>query len=293
MKKTLAILMACILAFAMLAGCGSPTPAGPPDVSGTQAPEVETPVEIKGKIILSTTTSTEDSGLLGYILPDFTAKTGWEVDTIAVGTGAALQMGRDGEADVLLVHAKADEEAFVEEGYGVERFDVMYNDFIIVGPAGGAIAYNEDVEGTFKTIFESNLPFVSRGDDSGTHKKELAVWKKLGLEPTDFSNYTSAGQGMGATLGMAAEMNGYCLTDRATWLTFEDKGELEIVCEKSESLLNFYGVIAVNPTLNEKINAEGAQAFVDWILSAETQELIASFGVEEFGAPLFVANAKA
>lgn len=290
MKKPLAILLICILSLAMLAGCGSPASEEPSP--GILTPGLESPAEIKGKIILSTTTSTEDSGLLAYILPDFIAKTGWEVDTIAVGTGAALQMGRDGEADVLLVHARADEETFVAEGYGLERFDVMYNDFIIVGPAGGAVAYNEDVEATLKTIFEGNLPFVSRGDDSGTHKKELAVWKKLGLEPADFSNYTSAGQGMGATLGMAAEMNGYCLTDRATWLTFADKGALEIVCEKSESLLNYYGVIAVNPTINAKINAEGAQAFVDWILSAETQELIASFGVAEFGAPLFVANAK-
>lgn len=291
MKKTLAILMVCILSLGILAGCSSPAPeVTPPDV---QTPAPETPVEIKGKIILSTTTSTEDSGLLAYILPDFTEKTGWEVDTIAVGTGAALQMGRDGEADVLLVHAKADEETFVEEGYGLARFDVMYNDFIIVGPADGAIAHNEDVEATFQAISEGNLPFVSRGDDSGTHKKELAVWKKLGLEPTAFSNYTSAGQGMGATLGMAAEMNGYCLTDRATWLTFADKGELEIVCEKSESLLNYYGVIAVNPARNDKINAEGAEAFVNWILSDETQKLIASFGIEEFGAPLFVSNAKA
>lgn len=293
MKKALAMLMICVLALSLLAGCSGGGKSSSPDIIDTpSAPVSEGPAEIRGKIILSTTTSTEDSGLLSYILPDFTAKTGWEVDTIAVGTGAALQMGRDGEADVLLVHSKADEVVFVEEGYGIERFDVMYNDFIIVGPGGGAIEYNEDVEATFKAIFDSSLTFVSRGDDSGTHKKELSIWKKLGIEPESFSGYMSAGQGMGATLGIAAEVGGYCLTDRATWLTFEDKGSLEIVCEKSEDLLNYYGVIAVNPELNDKINAEGAQAFVDWILSDETQQLIASFGVEKYGASLFTPNAK-
>lgn len=291
MKKTLAILMVFVLALGILAGCGGDTgtesasPDASPNVSGE-------PVESKGRIILSTTTSTEDSGLLEYILPDFEAKTGWEVDVIAVGTGAALQMGRDFDADVLLVHAKADEEIFVDDGYGVERFDVMYNDFIIVGPKDGAISYNEDVEATFKAIADGSLTFVSRGDDSGTHKKELAIWKKLDIDPESFSGYMSAGQGMGATLGLASELPAYCLTDRATWLTFEDKGDLDIICEKSEDLLNFYGVIAVNPTLSDKINADGAQAFVDWILSDETQALIASFGVEEFGASLFTPNAK-
>ncbi len=273
-KKTMIALVACLLLVSMLAGCGS-KPAPP-----------------AGKIILSTTTSTQDSGLLEFILPDFTEKTGYEVDTIAVGTGAALQMGRDGEADVLLVHAKADELTFVEEGYGVERFDVMYNDYVIVGPKDGVITYNEDVEGTFQTIFDDGLQFVSRGDDSGTHKKELAVWKALDIDPGGSVSYTSAGQGMGATLGMAAEMNAYCLTDRATWLTFEGKEDLEIICEKSQNLLNFYGVIAVNPELGDKINADGAKAFVDWILSKETQELIGSYGVEEFGSALFTPNAK-
>lgn len=298
MKKTLALLLACALVAGVFAGCAgskAPSQAVPPAASApvSDVPGADSePVAQKGKIILSTTTSTEDSGLLEYILPDFTKKTGWQVDTIAVGTGAALQMGRDGEADVLLVHAKADEETFVQEGYGLERFDVMYNDFIIVGPKDGSIAHNEDVEATFKNISEQNLPFVSRGDDSGTHKKESAIWKKLNLDPTTFSGYASAGQGMGATLGIATEQNAYCLTDRATWLTFQDKGDLAIVCEKSEDLLNFYGVIAVEPTLNDKINGEGAKAFIDWILSEQTQQLIAEFGISEFGASLFTPNAK-
>lgn len=249
-------------------------------------------VEPKGKIILSTTTSTEDSGLLAYILPVFTSETGWEVDTIAVGTGAALQMGRDGEADVLLVHSRADEDKFVEEGYGTKRYDVMYNDYVIVGVNDGAIAYNNDVAQTFTDIADKNLSFISRGDDSGTHKKELSIWKKLSIEPESFSAYVSAGQGMGATLGMAAEMNAFTLSDRATWLTFTDKGDLEIICEKSEDLLNFYGVIPVTQIDSSKINTEGGQAFADWITSTSAQELISTFGVSEFGQPLFTPNAK-
>lgn len=290
-KKTLSLILALAIPFAFMAGCGNGGESTPPSAGDLQ-PEGNAPTQPTGRIILSTTTSTEDSGLLAYILPEFTEKTGYSVDVIAVGTGAALQMGRDGEADVLLVHAKADEEAFVSEGYGLERFDVMYNDFVIVGPAGGAVAYNEDVEATLSQIYNDGLTFVSRGDDSGTHKKELSIWSKLDLDPDSFEGYMSAGQGMGATLGIAVELGGYCLTDRATWLTFEDKGNLEIICEKSEDLLNYYGVIAVNPNANDQINAVGAQAFIDWILSDEAQELIASFGVDEFGASLFTPNAK-
>lgn len=247
--------------------------------------------ENKGRIILSTTTSTQDSGLLEYLLPRFTEETGWEVDTVAVGTGAALQMGRDGDADVLLVHAKADEEAFIAEGYGIERFDVMYNDFIVIGPKED-IAHNDDVAKTFKSIAEKNLPFVSRGDDSGTHKKEISIWKEIGVDTASLKNYTSAGQGMGATLQMAEELQAYTLSDRATWLTMENTEQV-IICEKSEQLLNYYGVIAVNPELNSKINADGAQAFVDWMLSDSTQALIGNFGVAEYGSPLFTPNAEA
>jgi tungstate transport system substrate-binding protein len=257
---------------------------------GAQASETDaSSVPVKGKIVLSTTTSTQDSGLLGYLLPVFTAETGWEVDTIAVGTGAALQMGRDGEADVLLVHSRADELKYVADGFGVKRYDVMYNDYVILGPAG-TINHNEDVLQTFKTIADQNLPFVSRGDDSGTHKKELAIWKSIGVDAAKLPNYVSAGQGMGATLQMANEMLAYTLSDRATWLT-QKGSSLKIVCEKSPDLLNYYGVIAVTPTLNTKINAEGGQAFVDWMISPSTQELIGKYGVAEYGGPLFTPNA--
>ncbi len=245
----------------------------------------------KGKIILATTTSTQDSGLLDYLLPVFTKETGWKVDVIAVGTGAAMQMGRDAQADVLLVHAKADEEKFVAEFFGLKRFDVMYNDFVVVGPKG-KIALNNDVLKTFKTIADEKLPFVSRGDSSGTHKKEQAIWKELGIDPTKNAGYISAGQGMGATLQMAEEKQAYTLSDRATWLT--QKGlSLGVVCEGSKQLLNFYGVIPVNPKLSDKINAAGAQAFAEWLVSPSTQELIGKFGVAEYGAPLFTPNASA
>lgn len=246
----------------------------------------------RGKIILATTTSTQDSGLLEHILPVFTAETGWDVDTIAVGTGAAIQMGRDGEADVLLVHSRADEDKFVADGCAEQRYDVMYNDYVIVGPDGGAIAYNEDVNETFKAIADGALPFVSRGDDSGTHKKELAVWKALEIDPAAIASYVSVGQGMGATLGMAAEMNAYTLSDRATWLSYKGKDDMVIVCEKSANLLNPYGVIPVSKTVSDKINTEGGQAFADWLVSESAQALIETFGIEQYGEPLFIPDAK-
>ena len=285
-KKMIAALAAlafvCLLPCTVFAGGTSEKPA-----EGS-APAAVSP---KGKIILSTTTSTQDSGLLAYLLPVFTRETGWDVDTIAVGTGAALKMGRDGEADVLLVHARADEIKFVEEGHGVKRFDVMYNDFIVVGPKT-PIAHNADVEKTFKDIAEKKLPFVSRGDDSGTNRMELNIWKKAGIDVKTLAQYTSAGQGMGATLQMADQMNAYTLADRATWLS-QKNNSLSIVCEKSQDLLNFYGVIAVTPKPGGKINAAGGQAFVDWMIQPSTQKLIGEYGVKEFGGALFTPNAQA
>lgn len=239
-------------------------------------------------MILSTTTSTQDSGLLDYILPAFTEKTGIEVKVVAVGTGKALQMGRDGEADVLLVHAKSSEIEFVAEGHGAERFDVMYNDFILVGPEPLQF---ETIGDTFSGIAENEMIFVSRGDDSGTHKKELGIWETEGITP-DGKWYMSAGKGMGDVLQMANELRGYALTDRATYLSMEDKLELEIVFEADALLLNEYGVIAVDPQKNEAINSSGANKFIDWILSTETQGKIGEFGKEVYGQPLFFPNAK-
>jgi tungstate transport system substrate-binding protein len=284
MKKQVVLIVAALL---MLGGVGFGAPR--------KEAQPET-VPVKGKIILSTTTSTQDSGLLGFLLPVFTKETGWEVDTIAVGTGAALKMGQDGEADVLLVHAKAQEEQFIADGYGVKRFDVMYNDFLVVGPdAKSPIAYNQDVKATFKAIADRQLAFASRGDKSGTHTMELSLWKEVDADPEKLTNYISTGQGMGATLQIADEKGAYTLTDRATWLTFmqDKKINLPAVCEKDPGLLNYYGVIAVNPKLNNKINAEGGQAFVDWMLKDSTQKIIGQYGVAEFGGALFTPNAGA
>lgn len=244
-------------------------------------------------IILATTTSTQDSGLLDYLLPIFQEETGIEARVVAVGTGKALQMGRDGQADVLLVHAKKDEETFVKEGHGLERFDVMYNDFIIVGPTG---AQSTETAKSFKEVAkvmawvnENQQKFVSRGDDSGTHKKEIALWA-AGVPTGDF--YVSAGKGMGEVLQMANELQAFTLTDRATYLSMKDKLQLEIVTEGDPALLNQYGVIAVNPDKGELIHEVGAQTFIQWILSKETQELIRQFGVEKYGQPLFFPNAQ-
>jgi len=236
-----------------------------------------------GTITLATTTSTYDSGLLDFLLPIFTDESGWDVKVISVGTGAALQLGRDGEADALLVHARAQEDQFVADGFAERRYDVMYNDFIVVGPSDGPISHNNDVAQAFSSILNQNLQFISRGDESGTHARELQIWDGLSLNPEDNSNYMEAGQGMGATLGMTAEMNAYTLSDRGTWLSYADVGDLVIVCEGDSRLLNPYGVMVVSSTLEPV----GAQAFIDWIISPAAQELIASFGIEEFGQPLF------
>lgn len=275
-----------------LGGCSKPAEVTP--APETTVPETTVPPMSGGSIILSTTTSTQDSGLLDEILPDFTQKTGIEVKVIAVGSGKAIQMGVDGEADVLLVHARADEDKFVAEGHGLERFAVMHNDFVIVGPPadqaglkGSAFANAGEA---LKAIMDQGATFVSRGDDSGTHKKELGLWKLVELSP-EGNTYVSAGKGMGDVLQMASEMQAYTLTDRATYLSMKDNLDLEIVVEGLDGLLNPYGVIAVNPDKNDLINAEGAQSFITWLLSEDTQKMIASFGVSKYGAPLFFPDA--
>jgi len=242
-------------------------------------------------IVLATTTSTDQTGLLDALLPDFTEKTGIEVKVVAVGTGQALEMGKNGEADVVLVHAKASEEQFVEEGYGVERFDVMYNDFVLLGAEPLPEALKNDIIGAFQYLSSEEKTFVSRGDDSGTHKKELAIWKAAGIEPSG-DWYVSAGKGMGDVIQMADEMQAYTLSDRGTYLSMRNNVELQIVVEKATDLLNQYGVIAVNPDKNPGVHIDEANQFVQWILSKETQEKIAEFGIEEFGQALFVPNAK-
>ncbi|PKO07978.1 MAG: hypothetical protein CVU40_17920 [Chloroflexi bacterium HGW-Chloroflexi-2] len=243
-------------------------------------------------IILATTTSTADSGLLDYILPDFEARTGVKVDVIAVGTGQSLQLGVNGDADVLLVHARASEDAFMEAGDGIRREDVMYNDFVIVDPADdpAGIKGKSNATKALEMLSEAGATFVSRGDDSGTHKKELSLWKEAGIEPAG-DWYVSAGQGMGDVLVMANEQLAYTMSDRATYLALKLEGiELEIAVEGDPLLFNPYGIIAVNPDKNPNIKGDLANIFIDWLVSLETQILISTYGVDKFGAHLFTPD---
>ena len=250
--------------------------------------------EEKGELMMATTTSTADTGLLDYLAPIFKEDTGWELKWDAVGTGEALKMGENGDVDIVLVHAKASEEEFVKNGFGVERFPVMYNDFIVVGPTEPVEA-TDDIETAFTQITEEKLAFISRGDDSGTDKKEKKIWEALKLDPETNENYMESGQGMGATLTMADEKKAYCLTDRGTYLKMKKDAdvplELEIVCEGAKDLLNQYGVIAVNPEKYPEINNEGANDFIEWICSEEIQKAIGEYGVEDYGQALFTPNA--
>lgn len=242
-----------------------------------------------GDLILATTTSTQDSGLLDVLIPMFEEQTGINVKTIAVGTGQALEMGTRGEADALLVHAPESEEEVVASGDAINRKKVMYNDFIIVGPKSDPAGVKGlPVTEAFQKFLDENAVFVSRGDDSGTHKKELGIWEDLGLTPTDNQNYTQVGQGMGATLKVGNEKDGYVLTDRATWLAQKDSlTNLDIMVEGDDELLNIYHVMQVNPEKHEKVNAEAGEKFVDFMVNKDTLKVIEEFGVKEYGEPLF------
>ena len=244
-------------------------------------------------ITLQSTTSTQNSGLLDAILPQFEEDTGIEVRVVAVGTGQALENARRGDGDALLVHAKADEEAFVAEGYGAERRDVMYNDFVIVGPGQdpAGIAGETDAVAALSAIAEAGAPFLSRGDDSGTHKAELALWRDAGVDVGAASGtwYREAGQGMGATLNVGIGMGAYVLTDRATWVAFGNKDGFEIAVEGDPRLFNQYGVIPVSAERHPDVKAEEARAFADWITGPDGQAAIAAFRVD--GQQLFFPNA--
>lgn len=245
-------------------------------------------------IILQSTTSTRNSGLFDYLLPLYEAHSGVEVRAVAVGTGQALKNARNGDGDVLLVHAKPAEEAFVAEGFGIERFDLMYNDFVIVGPAADPAAINgsADAVAALKAIAGAAATFASRGDDSGTHKKELALWQSTGTDPAAASGswYRETGSGMGATLNVAIGTDAYCLTDRATWISFANKRDFRIHVEGDPRLYNQYGLIVVNPEKHPRVKHAAAQAFVDWLLSDAGQAAIAAFRVD--GKQLFYPNAK-
>ena len=244
-------------------------------------------------LILATTTSTQDSGLLDVLIPVFEKKTGYFVKTIAVGSGQAMAMGQKGEADVLLVHSPDAEKKFMAEGSGVNRLIVMHNDFIVVGPPADPAAIKgamSTVE-AFKKIAAAGSLFMSRGDNSGTHAKEQGIWKAAGIKPEGQKWYQQTGLGMGQTLNVAAEKKGYILADRGTWLSMQQKLGLPILKEGDPILLNVYHVIGVNPAKWPKVNTEGAKAFSDFMLSAETQGIVKTFGVEKYGGALFFPDA--
>lgn len=251
--------------------------------------EPKTEEVAKTDLILSTTTSTQDSGLLDVLIPMFEEANPYNVKPIAVGTGQALEMGVKGEADVLLVHAPAAEQEIVDSGDATNRKRVMYNDFIIVGPANDPVGIKGlEVKEAFTVLSSQGAPFVSRGDDSGTHKKELGIWKAIGIDPASNANYVETGQGMGNTIQVAAEKQGYVLTDRATYLAQKKNyPDFEIIVEGDEDLLNIYHVMQVNPEKHDKVNAEGAEAFVNFMVSDEIQKVIEEFGQDEYGEPLF------
>lgn len=244
-------------------------------------------------LILATTTSTYDSGLLDFILPDFESKHAVAVDVVSVGTGQALKLGEDGNADVVLVHARAREGAFMDAGHGIRRADVMANDFVIIGPADdpAGIGDASDAVAAVTKIREAEARFVSRGDDSGTHIREMALWSAAGIEPTEADDgwYNSAGQGMGAVLTIADELQAYTLSDRSTFLKRTRAGlSLIVLSEGDERLLNPYGVMVINPSKGDHIQADLAQAFVDWLIAAPTQQMIGQYGIDDFGSPLFI-----
>ena len=244
-------------------------------------------------IVVASTTSTQDSGLFGHILPMFKTKSGIDVRVIAQGTGQALDTARRGDADVVFVHAKAQEEKFVADGFGAKRFDVMYNDFVVIGPKAdpAKIKGSKDAVAALKTINDKASPFISRGDKSGTHSAELALWKVAGLDPAGAKPawYREIGQGMGAALNTASAMGAYALSDRGTWISFKNKGDLEIIVEGDQRLFNQYGIILVNPDKHPSVKKDLGQAFIDWVISAEGQNAIRSYKIE--GQQLFFPNA--
>jgi len=277
-----------ILSF-ILAACSSATPVA------TQAPTLA-PTQVVAptnpSLILATTTSTQDSGLLDVLVPDFEQKTGYTIKTVAVGSGEAMKMGQECNADVLLVHSPSAETDFMNNNYGSDRRLVMHNDFIIVGPASdpAGIKGSATAAEAFTKIADTQSPFVSRADKSGTNTKELAIWKAANITPSG-DWYVESGQGMGATLKIASEQGDYTLTDRATYLANKDNLQLDLLVEGDKSLLNIYHVITVNPANCPTVNNVGALAFADYMVSPETQALIGSFGTEKYGQPLFTPDA--
>jgi tungstate transport system substrate-binding protein len=288
-KHLTTLFVSLLIASFVLVACYTATPVSTetPISEPTQPAAPDNP-----SLILATTTSTQDSGLLDVLVPDFQEKTGYTVKTVAVGSGEAMKMGQECNADVLLVHSPAAEKEFMSNNYGSDRQLVMHNDFIIVGPASDPAGIKGLPTSTeaFTKIAGTQSPFISRGDDSGTHSKEKAIWKAANLTP-EGEWYLESGQGMGATLTIASEEQAYTLTDRATYLANKDNYQLDNLVEGDAGLLNIYHVIVVNPANCSSVNNAGAIAFADYIVSPETQSLIGSFGTEKYGQPLFTPDA--
>jgi tungstate transport system substrate-binding protein len=285
-----------LLAVVLLAACAPITaPSAPAAAPAVESAEAAQPAPLAGRLVLATTTSTQDSGLLDDILPDFEAQTGVPVDVIAVGSGQAMKIGEDGNADVLLVHSPSAEQAFMDAGHGTRRDAVMYNDFVIIGPASdpAAIKGMTSAADALAHLASTESTFISRGDDSGTHAKEKGLWSAAAIEPAG-DWYVSAGQGMGAVITMANEQQAYTLSDRSTYLARTLEGlDLEVIVEGDPALFNPYSVITVDPAKNPNIQGDLANQFADWIISVPAQELISQFGVEEFGEGLFLPDSAA
>lgn len=290
-RKQIISLILALMMILSLAACGETQKKVEEKTETEQSKETKAKGE---KLMMATTTSTADTGLLDYLAPIFLEDTGIKLEWTSVGTGEALKMGENGDVDIVLVHAKASEEKFVADGFGVERFPVMYNDYVLVGPTE-AITKSSDISAVLKEITEKQLPFVNRGDDSGTDKKEKKLWEGLGIDPKTNPNYVESGQGMGASLTMANEKKAYILSDRGTFLKMKKdatvKLDLEVICEGDKGLFNQYGVIAVNPEKYKDTKIDQANKFIEWIRSDKIQKLIAEYGVKDYGQALFVPNA--
>jgi len=250
-------------------------------------------VEVRGTLTMATTISTSDAGLLDYLAPLFFQDSGWVLEYIATGVGEALEIGRNGEVDIIFVHDPPSEIVFVAEGFGVSRVPVMYNSYVLIGPAH-PIPYGYDINAAFTRIYEEQLPFVSTGEDLGVKRRENNIWASLDLNPLNNANYIIASGGLDAAIALAKQTHSYCLANRSTWLVLQNNDtetSLRIIVEGDNALFNQYGLVAINPELHSGVNIEAANDFINWITSEEVQTLIARFGVEEFGEPLFLPNA--
>lgn len=283
-RTILAVILVIALGMFLVTGCGTKQ-------QGADEPQPQQKPEPPKELILGTTTSTYDSGLLDYLLPYFEEANNYEIKIVSLGTGAALELGKNGDCDVVLVHSRAAELQAVQEGYYVDRKEIMYNDFILVGPPDdpAGVKNTDNINDALNAIVQSGSSFVSRGDDSGTHKKELELWSKANLAP-EGEWYVNAGSGMGDTLRMADEINGYTLTDRATYLSLKSGLDLEIVFEGDPGLFNQYGIMAVNPEKHPHVDYEGAKKLIEFFASEEGQKLIEEY--KPYGETLFFPNAE-